>query len=207
MSHAQGRFARLYIPAMDSFEPASLNEWDTWLNENGQRSASIWLVLGKQGSGLPVLDRTELIKTALTHGWIDSLPNKIDARRYKLRFSPRNPRSNWSAVNKAYIAELEAAERMQPAGKAMVDLAKQTGTWTALDNVDALVVEGDLAAAFAKTPGSRAQWEAFPRSVKRGQLEQIYTAKRPATRAKRIAEVVSKAAIGERAFAWDGPKS
>ena len=188
------------FPRVEHVEPSDLAAWDRWLAEHHGQAASVWVVLAKQGSDLPLIDREELIKTALSYGWIDSLPNKLDARRYKLRFSPRSPRSNWSAVNKAYVAELETAGRMQPAGRAVVELAKRTGTWTALDNVDALVVEDDLAAAFAKTPGSRAAWEAFPRSVRRGQLEQIYTAKRPATRAKRIRLVVEAAARGERAF-------
>ena len=187
---------------MDSFEPTTLAEWETWLERHHERSGSVWVVLAKRDSGLPLLDRDELIATALAFGWVDSLPNKLDDRRYKLRFSPRSPRSNWSAVNKASIARLEAEGRMRPAGRKMVELAKQTGTWTALNDVDALVIHDDFAEALDAAPPARQNWEAFPRSTRRGILEQIYTAKRPGTRAERIRLTVEAAARGERAFAW-----
>ena len=185
---------------MECITPATLGELDAWLTVHAGTSPSVWLRLAKAGSGRPVLPKGELVKTLLAHGWIDSLPAKLDAAYYKLRISPRDPRSNWSALNKRYVAELETEGRLTERGRAMVELAKNTGTWDALNDVDALVVQDDLAAAFAKTPGSRARWDAFPRSVKRGQLEQVYTAKRPATRAKRIAQVVGLAAVGRRAF-------
>ena len=187
---------------MESFEPKSLGDWETWLEGHHGRAESVWVVLAKRGSGLPCIDREALVATALAFGWVDSLPNKLDEARYKLRFSPRSPRSNWSAVNKAYVAQLEAEGRMRPAGRRMVDLAKRTGTWTALNDVDALVIHDDLAEALDATPPARQNWETFPPSTRRGILEQIYTAKRPATRAQRIRRTAEAAARGERAFAW-----
>ena len=188
---------------MDHFEPQSLEAWHSWLRANHRQSESVWLVLAKRDSGLATLELEDVILTALAFGWVDSLPNKLDDKRYKLRFSPRNPKSNWSAVNKARIARLEREGRLEEAGKVMVDLAKKTGTWNALDDVEALVLQADLAEVFAKAPKAALEnWEAFPRSVKRGILEWIYTAKRPATRAQRIAETVGKASKNERANQW-----
>jgi len=185
---------------VERVEPKSLQELDSWLAINGDQKESIWLVLAKQGSGLPVFAKPDVVKTALAHGWIDSLPAKLDAKRYMLRLSPRSPQSNWSGLNKRYIAELEAEGRMTSRGRILVDEAKRSGTWDALNDVEALFVHEDLATAFAKTPGSRETWKSFPDSVKRGQLEQIYTAKRAPTRAKRIDMVVGLAAVGRRAF-------
>ena len=185
---------------MERVDAPSIAELEAWLRRRGDQSESVWLRLAKRGSGLPVLPKGQLVKTLLAHGWVDSLPAKLDDDFYLLRVSPRNPRSNWSALNKRYVAELEAEGRLTARGRAAVDLAKRTGTWDALSDVDALVVQPDLAEAFAETPGARIQWETFPRSVRRGQLEQIYTAKRPATRAARISKVVAAAAQGRRAF-------
>ena len=185
---------------MEQVEVASLAEWDAWLAKHHEKHATIWLVLPKKVGKQHTFPFVEVVKTALCYGWVDSVPGKVDDLRYKVRFSPRNPKSNWSAVNKEFVAELRADGRMKPAGEALVTYAKANGQWDALNDVDALVVQPDLAEAFAKTPGSKAQWDAFPRSVKRGQLEQIYTAKRAETRAKRIRLVVENAAEGRRAF-------
>ena len=91
---------------------------------------------------------------------------------------------------------------MEAAGVAAVESAKRDGSWTALDDVENLIVPEDLAAAFESHPGSAEQWEEFPRSVKRGILEWIVSAKRPATREKRITETATLAARGERANQW-----
>jgi uncharacterized protein YdeI (YjbR/CyaY-like superfamily) len=105
-------------------------------------------------------------------------------------------------VNKVRIERLEREGRMAPAGQRMVELAKQSGTWKALDEVEALLVPDDLAAAFAERPGAAEQWEGFPRSARSGILQWILQAKRPETRAARIAETAEKAARGERANQW-----
>ena len=83
-----------------------------------------------------------------------------------------------------------------------MEVAKRNGAWTALDDVVRLVVPDDLAAAFAAHPGSAERWDGFPRSVRRGLLEWILDAKRPETRARRIAETAAEAAAGRRASRW-----
>lgn len=102
-------------------------------------------------------------------------------------------------MNKNYVAELAAAELITPAGQAMIDLAKATGTWAALDDIENLVISADLQTALEQYPKAAAYFEAFPRSAKRGILEWIATAKRAATRQKRIDETAAKAAKNERA--------
>ena len=91
---------------------------------------------------------------------------------------------------------------MTPAGPAKVEAARQDGTWNALDAVEALEVPAGLAEALAAYPPARQQFDAFPRSVKRGILEWIATAKRPETRANRISETARRAAQGRRANQW-----
>jgi uncharacterized protein YdeI (YjbR/CyaY-like superfamily) len=177
-------------------------EWRAWLKANHERPDGVWLVTFKKGSGRPVVTWDESVEEALCFGWIDSIRRKVDDDRSRLWFSPRKPKSVWSAVNKERIGRLEREGRLAPAGQRMVELAKQTGTWTALDEVEALVVPDDLAAAFAEHPGAAEQWESFPRSVRSGILQWILQAKRPETRAARVAETAEKAARGERANQW-----
>lgn len=91
---------------------------------------------------------------------------------------------------------------MLKAGLAKVENAKASGTWNALDAVEALEVPPDLERALAKRKGATAYWDAFPRSVKRGILEWILQAKKPETREKRVTETADKAALNERANQW-----
>ena len=103
------------------------------------------------------------------------------------------------------VERLLAEGRMAPAGQRAIDIAKENGTWSLLDDVENLVVPPDLAAAFDAHPGSAGHWDAFPRSVRRAILEWIVQAKRPETRSRRITETAEKAAKGERANQWTPP--
>jgi uncharacterized protein YdeI (YjbR/CyaY-like superfamily) len=100
------------------------------------------------------------------------------------------------------VERLLAAGLMAPAGIAAVDAAKADGSWTLLDAVEDLVVPDDLAVALDAAPPAREHWDAFPRSVKRANLEWIVQARRPETRARRVAETAEKAARNERANQW-----
>jgi uncharacterized protein YdeI (YjbR/CyaY-like superfamily) len=177
-------------------------QWRAWLADNHASAGGAWLVSWKKRTGRPAMSYAESVTEALAWGWVDSKGGRVDDERTMLYFAPRKPGSGWSRPNKLRIAELEAEGLLRPAGKAVVDRAKADGTWSLLDEVEDLVVPPDLAAAFDGVPGSRAQWEAFPRSARRGILEWIVQAKRPDTRARRVTETAELAGRGERANQW-----
>jgi len=177
-------------------------DWARWLEANHDDVSGAWAVTHKKDSRGPYVGYDELVEEALRFGWVDSRPGKLDDRRTMLGFTPRRPGSGWSRPNKERIARLEEAGLMEPAATAAVQSAKEDGSWTALDDVENLVVPDDLAAAFEAHLGSAEHWEAFPRSAKRAILEWIVSAKRPATREKRIEEAATLAARGERANQW-----
>ena len=180
-------------------EVRSRAEWRAWLAANHEQDASIWLVTYRKHhpDHVPYADT---VREALCFGWIDSLPRKVDADRTSHLMSPRKPSSAWSGLNKRYVEELLAAGVMAEPGLAAIERAKANGMWGFLDDVERLEVPGDLARAFDAHPGSRAQWDAFPPSARRGILAWIKLARRAATRAARIHATASKAARGERAI-------
>lgn len=173
--------------------------WRAWLEENHATAKSVWLIIYRKESTTPSIYYPEAVDEALCFGWVDSKPNKRDPESYYQFFAKRNPKSNWSRVNKEKIARLTEAGLMAPAGLEMVAVAKANGTWTALDDVEKGVIPPDLQTAFDANPTAWGHWENFPRSVKRGILEWILNAKRPETRQKRIRETVDKAAQNIRA--------
>src|SRR5690606_23874521 len=136
---------------------------------------------------------------ALCFGWIDSLSvRREEGGRYQ-RFTPRRPRSGWSKVNRERVARLVADGLMAPAGLAVVEHAKRTGTWSALADPQDLVVPDDLRRRLAADRAARDNFAAFPPSARRQVLVWIAQAKRPRTREKRIATTVELAARDVRA--------
>ena len=188
---------RLY----DSFEElefADREAWRAWLEANHDSSAGIWLVHHKKASDAPSVTYDEAVEEAICFGWIDSLVNKLDERRFKQVFTPRKPGSTWSRLNKDRVARLEARGLIAPPGQEAIDRARRDGSWSVLDDVENLVMPADLAAAFEADPVAAANFAAFPDSVKKPALYWVISAKRPETRARRIARIVERAARNER---------
>jgi len=179
-------------------EVKTRQQFRNWLLQNCDRTSGVWLVTYKKASE-HYLAYSEIVQECLCFGWIDSLPRKLDEARTMLYISPRKHGSNWSKINKDYIANLQAAGLMHPAGLAKIERAKKDGSWSFLDDVEALILPEDLRLAFEAKAIALNNWENFPRSAKRGILEWIKNAKKPTIRAKRIAETVDKAAQNIRA--------
>ncbi|NJL49793.1 MAG: hypothetical protein HC929_23195, partial [Leptolyngbyaceae cyanobacterium SM2_5_2] len=189
-------------PPENSLLVESRAQWRQWLAENHTRTEGIWLITYKKAVGKPYVSYDETVEEALCFGWIDSKPNKLDEERTMLWFAPRKPGTGWSALNKRRITALIEASLMRPPGLAKIEMAKQDGSWTALDAIERLEIPPDLAAALATNEVAKTNFDAFPRSAKRGILEWIASAKRPETRADRIAETVDLAAQNIRANSW-----
>ena len=180
-------------------EVKTRQELRNWLSENFARTTGIWLVTYKKSSQRYYLAYRDIVQECLCFGWIDSLPRKLDELRTMTYISPRKQGSNWSKVNKNHIANLQASGLIHQAGLEKIEQAKKDGSWSFLDDVEALIVPEDLKQVFNENKTARSHWDKFPPSVRRGILEWIKNAKRPATRAKRIADTVNKAAQNIRA--------
>ena len=150
------------------------------------------LVYAKKHTGISSLDWDEAVEEALCFGWIDSKRMPLDADYFLQIFTPRKPKSRWSGLNKKRVEALIEARLMMPAGQAAIDLAKKTGTWSALDHVDAMVMPPDLKEALASTPGAAAKFKALTPGRQKQFLYFMHDAKKPDTRLKRIAYLVKQ---------------
>jgi len=179
-------------------------EWRAWLDANHESAESIWLVTFKKASGKPYVSYDAMVEEAVCFGWIDSLRWKLDDERSMLLLSPRKPGSAWSKVNKDRVERMNAAGKMHPAGLRKIEQSKADGSWTFLDDVEALIIPDDLVAALAEYENAEENFAAFPRSVKRGILEWIKQAKRAETRSKRVWETAELASKNVRANQYRG---
>ena len=193
--------------ALDSYQRLHVDtrpQWRAWLIEHYSTSIGVWLVTWKKGRG-PYVAYDEIVDEAVCFGWVDSLPRTLDADRSQRLVTPRKPGSNWSRVNKVRAERLIAAGLMHAAGLAVIEAARQDGSWSRLDHVEELIEPEDLRAALDGAPIARTWWDGFPRSTRRAILEWIGNAKTAETRTQRITRTVEEAAIGKRANQWRQP--
>ena len=175
--------------------------WRAWLTEHHTQPTGVWLVLHKKGGDVTRLTYVEAVEEALCFGWIDGQARRRDAASSFQRMTPRRPRSPWSAVNVARVERLEAEGRMQDAGRAQVATAKADGRWDAAYPGPATAeVPDDLAAALDAVPAARAWFDVLTSGNRFAVLHRVREAKRPETRARRIAAFVADLAEGRTPY-------
>lgn len=175
---------------LDIFYPSCLAEWRNWLKKNHQAKKAVWVVFYTKSSGQSSITWSEAVDIALCFGWIDSKKVKIDATTSHQFFSKRKPNSTWSKINKAKVQQLIDNGLMTQPGLDIIDIAKQNGSWTILDDVEELIIPNDLEKAFNKIKGVKDYFISRSKSAKKIMLGSLVLAKRPETRQKRIDEIV-----------------
>jgi len=175
------------------FYPRSRQEWREWFQANHVTKQSVWLIYYKKKSNVPTVLYSDAVDEALCFGWIDSKAKPIDEEKYMQFFSKRKPKSVWSKVNKEKIERLTKEGLMAKAGFEIIEIAKQNGSWTILDESEALIVPEDLEKGFQKSAAAKDYFLGLSRSDKRNILQWLVLAKRQETREKRITEIIELA--------------
>lgn len=182
-----------------SFESGAA--WESWLATEHASSAGVWLKIAKKGSSSQTISYADALAVALCFGWIDGQKGKLDDDFWLQRFTPRKPGSRWSRINTDRAAELIESGRMRPAGQAEVDRAKADGRWAAAyESSSAITVPDDLAAELARNDEARAFFETLSGANRYAILYRVTTARRPETRAQRIATYVAMLARHETLY-------
>lgn len=177
---------------------ASPDDWEAWLEEHHESSDGVWIKMAKKASGVASVDWGGALEVALCFGWIDGQRRSFDDAHFLQKFTPRRPRSKWSQINVGHVERLRAAGRMRPAGLRQVDAAKADGRWEAAYAPPSRIeVPEDFRAALDARPEAAAFFATLGSSARFPFLYRIQDAKRPETRAKRIAEYVELLAAGK----------
>ena len=187
--------AKAEQPVLFFATPAEL---EAWMDEHGEESDGIWLKFAKKDSGIESVVYAEAVEIALSHGWIDGQAKRLDDHHYLQRFTPRRPRSKWSKINREKAERLIAEGRMRAAGLREIESAKEDGRWDdAYDSPSTATVPDDFQAALDAEPAAAEFFASLGSTKRYSFLYRITDAKRPETRAKRIAEYVELLARGE----------
>jgi uncharacterized protein YdeI (YjbR/CyaY-like superfamily) len=160
--------------------------WEGWLEDNHARSEGVWIKIAKQATGIESVRYPEVLESAICFGWIDGQRQALDERRFLQRFTPRRARSRWSKINRETAERLIGEGRMRPAGLAEVERAREDGRWqAAYAGPKASQVPDDL------------QRELDARPNRYAILYRLDEAKRPETRARRLAKFVAMLEAGQ----------
>jgi uncharacterized protein YdeI (YjbR/CyaY-like superfamily) len=172
--------------------------WDEWLSAQPATAKGLWLKLAKKSSGIASVSKAEAIDTALCHGWIDGQLDSFDDECWLIRFTPRQSASKWSEKNRTRALELIAQKLMRPAGLSEIDRARKDGRWDAAYAPRSTAqVPDDLRLALAKSRKAARFFETLDGANRYAMLYRIHTAKKPETRAARIATFVAMLAEGK----------
>ena len=167
-------------------------EFGTWLADNVDRRAGVWLKIAKKGSGIASMTGDEAGDIGLCYGWISGQRKSLDERYYLQKYVPRRPKSRWSQVNVRKVEELTAAGRMRPSGLAEVEAAKADGRWdAAYEPQREATVPPDLAAALAASPLAARAFAALSRTSQYAVILDVVTGRTPRTRATHISKAIA----------------
>jgi len=178
---------------VEDYCPSDKQDWRKWLELNHNKKEAVWLIFYKKKSPNYNLNWSESVDEALCFGWIDSTKRTIDSEKYKQYFSKRKAKSNWSKINKDKVKTLIDQGLMEEEGYKSIEIAKENGSWTILDGVEALVIPEDLKEEFTNYKGSMEYFDSLSKSVKKILLYWVVSTKRKETRQKRILEIVENA--------------
>ncbi len=186
-------------PPLAPLSFATPRDLEAWLAVNHARATELWIRMFKKASGVPSVAWEDCVVAMLAWGWIDGQRKALDEASFIQRFTPRRARSTWSQKNRVHAERLIADGRMQPAGLAQVEAARADGRWDqAYAGSAEMVIPDDFVAAVTKNRAAAKVFAALDRRNLFTIYHRLHTAKRPETRARRIAAMIAQLARGER---------
>jgi uncharacterized protein YdeI (YjbR/CyaY-like superfamily) len=188
------------VTQLKTLQVTHAHEWRAWLAAHHDQETEIWLVFWKKHTGRPCVSYEDALDEALCFGWVDSLVRRLDDNRYARKFTPRKPKSNWSAINRRLFARLVRDGRMTAAGltkgpppdTADAEAAADAGARNPAE------VPAYIESALRAHGGAWLTFSKLAPSHRRNYVRWIEDAKREETRLRRLAEAIEKLARGEK---------
>jgi len=167
------------------------DEWRKWLTQNHDANDGVWLIYYKKHTGKESVSYNDAVEEALCFGWIDSVIKSIDNERYKQKYTPRRKNSIWSKLNKSRVEKMMEQGLMTEYGLKKIDEAKKNGLWNkAYGSREKPEIPQELLDALEKDKIAKENFMNFANSHQTTYLYWYLSAKRPETRAKRLAQIV-----------------
>ena len=180
---------------------ATQQDWEGWLRENHTTIRGVWLKIAKKETGILSLTYAEALESALCYGWIDGQKASCDEQYWLQKFTPRGPKSMWSQVNCDKATALLASDRMQPAGRRQVELAKADGRWeAAYQSQSKITIPDDFQGELDNNQKAKEFFTTLNSVNRYAILYRIHTAKKPETRSARIKKFIEMLSNHEKLY-------
>ena len=171
-----------------------------WLEENHQIEAELLVGYYRVNTKKPSMTWSESVDEAICFGWIDGIRKNIDDESYAIRFTPRNPKSNWSAVNIKKAEELIKLGKMTQAG--MPAFEKRTENRSSIFSYENQPekLDPEFESRFQENPKA---WEFFQRlapSYKKTMIYWVMSAKMLETQISRLEKLMQACESGKKLF-------
>ena len=173
-----------------------------WLAANHDKAGELLVGFWKKDSGKPSIDWPQARDQALCFGWIDGLRKSLGEESYTIRFTPRRKGSVWSRVNVERFHALKAEGRMTPAGEAAFEPGREDKSHYSYESAPR-ELEPEEVAQFKANGPAWADWEKRPPGYRKVVLHWVTSAKKPETRARRLATLIDDSAAGRRIASYD----
>lgn len=168
-------------------------DWRAWLHHNHHTKTEVWLIHYKKPYHDHSISHLEAVEDAICYGWIDSKLKRLDDHRFILRYTPRKPTSVWSQINKDTAERMIAQRKMTDAGLTTIENAKKHRTWNkSYTNIKKERLPTDLKTALQTDPTAWTNFQTYANTYRNMYIGWINNAKTPATRHKRIMDVVKR---------------
>ena len=170
-------------------------------SKNWASSPGLWLRFAKKNTPLKSITYLEAVEGALCHGWIDGQVKRFDEVSFIQRFTPRQPRSIWSKINRDKANRLIEEGRMGPGGHSAIERARQNGNWDrAYDSYRTIQVPDDLAKRLKRNKKAAERFASLNRHKRYAVLFRLQTARTPAVRAERMKSLIALLAEGKTPY-------
>jgi uncharacterized protein YdeI (YjbR/CyaY-like superfamily) len=167
-----------------------------WLSKNYDKADELWVGYYKKDTGIPSIDWPQSVDEALCFGWIDGIRKSVDKKSYKIRFTPRRPKSNWSAINIARVKELTKLGLMQPSGlDAFSKRDERKSEVYSFERKD-VTLDKKYESEFRKNKGAWTFFSSAPPSYQKPAMWWVMSAKQEETRLKRLTQLIQDSAAG-----------
>ena len=185
----------IYFPSREA--------WREWLEKNHEKESAIWLIYYKKHTGKPSIKYNNAVEEALCFGWIDSLIRRLDQDRYMQKYTPRKPRSTWSAHNVRRVEKLIAEGKMTNRGQQLYEFARDNGLLPDMEEKmrrDRMFPEVPeyFSRALSKSPAAEKTFNELAPSYKLQYLGWIMAAKQEETRRRRLKEAIELLESGQK---------
>ncbi len=174
-------------------------DFSKWLKKNHATADGVWARLYKKDTGIPSMNAQQGIDEVLCYGWIDGQSKSYDEKSWLQKYTPRRARSMWSKRNRENVGRLIKEGRMQPAGLAEIERAKQDGRWdAAYDSPATMTIPEDFKKAVEKSKKAQATFDTLSKSSLYAIAWRLQTAKKPETRERRFKVLLEMLEKGEK---------